>query len=500
MHNCFAGGGRAGWRRIAAGLLLATALGGGASAQTVPTYHAAANRSGNYVAPGLTYAAAAGLHPDTAFHGVVSGKVYAQPLYWQSPDGKTRLVIVATEADIVYGLDAATGAVKWQKALGTPVDISALPCGDIDPLGITGTPVIDTATDTLYLDAMIGTSAGPRHRIFALAAATGRVLPGWPVGVQGGVDALHDAFTSETQNQRSALTIADGHLYVAYGANAGDCGTYHGLVAELALGTPAITAVWTTRASGGGIWSQGGVVFDGQSMFVATGNTFNAETWGDGEAVFRLTTGLKHALNKALFYTPENWKDLDNSDLDLGGTAPLPIVVPVPGGVARADVMAFGKDGNAYLLNRGNLGGLGGQIAVADVSSGALITGPATYRTATAAMVAVLGNGAACPTGQSGNLLMLKVTSDPVTPIRTAWCVNVGTNGAPIVTTRDGDLDPIVWIAGTFDGALHGFRGSDGAKVYSGGSLSGLQRNTTILVAGGRLYVAGADHVYAFAY
>src|SRR5579859_3723634 len=150
-----------------------------AAAQTVPTYHGAADRSGLYVTPALTWTAAAGVHLDTGFKATITGNVYAQPLYWLPPGAKTGQVIVATESNVVYALHAATGAVVWQRTLGTPVMLSALPCGNINPIGITGTPVIDPASGTLYLDELINTAGGPRHWIFALSLATGKVLPNW---------------------------------------------------------------------------------------------------------------------------------------------------------------------------------------------------------------------------------------------------------------------------------------------------------------------------------
>ena len=80
-------------------------------------------------------------------------------------------MIVATEGNNVFSLDAATGAVVWQTALGTPVDGKTLPCGNIDPSGITGTPVIDTESGTIYVVAFL--SVGPHHELFALDLATG---------------------------------------------------------------------------------------------------------------------------------------------------------------------------------------------------------------------------------------------------------------------------------------------------------------------------------------
>src|SRR5438105_2646093 len=150
---------------------------------SVPTYHGHADRSGNFVVPGLTWEKARSLHLDRGFHATVSGHVYAQPLYRRAPGSSSGMLLVATEENKVHALDAGTGKEIWQRAVGKPVARSALGCGNVNPLGITGTPVLDEAGAALYLDAMVESAVGPRHRIFALSVEDGAVLPGWPVDV-----------------------------------------------------------------------------------------------------------------------------------------------------------------------------------------------------------------------------------------------------------------------------------------------------------------------------
>lgn len=122
---------------------------------TVAFYHGAPDRAGNYIVPGLDWRSAGAVRGDQSFDGHVEGHIYAQPLYWRPPGAERGLIIAATESDFVYALDAATGRVMWRTALGRAVPGAALPCGNIDPLGVTGTPVIDAARGTVYLDAMI---------------------------------------------------------------------------------------------------------------------------------------------------------------------------------------------------------------------------------------------------------------------------------------------------------------------------------------------------------
>jgi len=188
---------------------------------TVPTYHADAARSGHYIVPGLTWARAPDLRREEAFDGRVPGNVYAQPLYWRPAGATTGVVIVATEDNAVVALDAADGRTVWKQSLGPPVARSKLPCGNIDTLGITGTPVIDERSGALYLDAMIDRGDGPRHWVFGLSLADGAVLPGWPVDTAASLNVIGIGFDPSVQNQRGALTMVADKLYVPYGGHFG---------------------------------------------------------------------------------------------------------------------------------------------------------------------------------------------------------------------------------------------------------------------------------------
>jgi hypothetical protein len=257
-----------------------------------------------------------------------------------------------------------------------------------------------------------------------------------------------------------------------------------------------VFGAWSTKTRGGGSWGQSGVAFDGASMYVTTGNAFGASTvWGGSEAVVRLPLTLADpTANDADFFTPTNWHRLDERDLDLGGTSAIPLRTPT---IER--VLALGKDGNAYLVNPENLGGVGHEIAVTHVSTGEIRTAMATYPVSNGAMVAFEGQGAACPNRNSGNLVMLKIT---LSAVATVWCAPFRGSGAPIVTTTDGRTDPIVWVVGAQgDGKLYGFRGADGQPLVAvAGGGAPIQSYQTILWANGRFYVAANGAVYAFVY
>jgi hypothetical protein len=492
---------------------------------SVLTYHAHADRSGNFVVPTLTWQRAASLHLDRGFQARVSGQVYAQPLYWHPPDALVGMLLIATEDNVVYALDAQTGKEIWKRTLGRPVARSSLHCGNIDPLGVTGTPVIDSATDAIYLDAAVEGSSGPRHVVFALSLADGAPLPGWPIDVADKLQAQGLTFIPRDQNQRGALTIVDGTLYVPFGGHYGDCGEYRGWVVGISIEDPHKVISWATRGIGGGIWAPGGISVGGHSLFVATGNTIGSEKWSDGEAVIRLSADLHRSDNKRDFFAPKDWHALDERDADLGGTNPLPLELPTEGG-SRALVLALGKDGRAYLLDQNDLGGIGGSLVVETVSNRPIRTAPITYPGSDGVFVAFQGEGAQCqkvPMGQwasdsraghvirkllkvnSNELTVLKIRNGSPATIETAWCGALSGSGPPIVTTTDGHSNPVVWILGAEgDNRLHGFTGDTGEPLFTGGgnaeAMAGLQHFRTLIATDERLYVAADGRIYAFSF
>jgi outer membrane protein assembly factor BamB len=494
-------------RRLIVGLstaLLSVAIAKTGPAQSVLTYHGSTDRSGNYVVPLLSWERVHSLHLDPAFHFNFPGHLYAQPLYWQVPGALTAMLIVATEDNGVHAIEARSGKEIWTRSLGPPVPLSTQPCGNIDPLGITGTPVIDETTQALYLDAFVGDASGAHHRIFGLSLRDGSILPGWPVDVGDALAPSGQRF-NRFQNQRGALTILDGRVYVPFGGHFGDCGDYRGWVIGVRLQDPREIVTWSTRGRGGGIWAPGGISSDGRSLFVATGNTLGASTWSDGEAVFRLTPDLRHNDQPKDFFAPSDWRALDARDADLGGTNPLLLEVPSTPGL-KPLVLALGKDARAYLLDRTNLGGIGGSLAAALVSTYPIRTAPAAYSGDGGVFVAFQGQGADCPAPRrDNNLTVLKIREGSPPSITTAWCGAFKGGGSPIVTTTDGHSDPIVWILGAEgDGRLHGYRGDTGEILFSGGApgdaMTGLRHFQTLLAAGDRLYVGADGRIYAFSY
>jgi len=473
-----------------------------AQERSVLTYHGDPGRSGNFTVPALTVDKARSMHLDPSFEAHVAGHLYAQPLTWRAPGADTGLLLVATEDDVVQAFDAATGKELWRRALGDPVARSGLPCGNIGPLGITGTPVIDPAGEAIYLDAAVQGPSGPRHRVFGLSLKDGSILEGWPVDVADALRTNGRSFDPRVQNQRGALTILDGTLYVPFGGHFGDCGDYHGWLVGVSLHDPGKIVSWETRATGGGIWAPGGPAVVGHDLFFGTGNTFDANGWSDGEAVWRVAPDLRRVDDSHDFFAPRDWQVLDQHDEDLGGSNPVPLDVPATNG-SQALMLALGKDRKAYLLDRNDLGGIGGQLAVATVSERAIITSPAVFPAADGTFVAFQGPGAQCPSpSHSNGLTVLKISAGSPPTMTTAWCGALRGAGSAMVTTTDGHSNPIVWILGAEgDNRLHGFRGDTGEPIFSGGAdetMRGLRHFQTLIATQDRLYVGADGHVYAF--
>src|SRR4029077_2870053 len=123
--------------------------------------------------------------------------------------------------------------------------------------------------------------------------------------------ATGETFDPREQNQRGALTLLNGTLYVPYGGVERGFGDYHGWVVGVPLANPQHVFAWRTRGRGGGIWAPGGIASDGQALYVATGNTLGAQNWADGEAVFRLAPDLHRSDRTSDFFAAADWLALD---------------------------------------------------------------------------------------------------------------------------------------------------------------------------------------------
>jgi hypothetical protein len=449
------------------------------------------SRDGLYIDAAFTPGNATNLARDMGFNGAITGNVHAQPLYIEGgPNGP--MVIVVTASNNVYALHADTGTVIWSRTdIGTPAPEGS-PCpGNIMPVGITGTPVVDLASRSLFFDALI--SGNPnKHFIHSLNVDTGATHANWPVNV----DSAVPGFVSGIQEERGALALVNGIVYVSYSGWVGDCGPYHGSVVGVRIDNPSIVGAWRTAAEGGGIWGHSGVASDGTNMFVITGNTFTnvGDPWSGGEAIVRLQAGPVFSGQSTDFWAPANWQSLDNSDTDLGGCSA--ILIDVPGATPSQLVLALGKDGNAYLVNRNNLGGVAGPVASAGVDGTMRGQSSATYTTAQGTYFVFRADG-------GSQIKAYKITATNPPNIVSAWNVSQSGQGSPWVTTTDGTNNAIVWVVGAQgDHRLHGYNGDTGAVVFAGGGanelMTGDRKWNSGMVARGSIYVANDNKVFKF--
>jgi hypothetical protein len=415
---------------------------GGATSGNWTTYHQDAVRAG--VGPTTSVGAVS-----VAWGGPTSldGQVYAEPLVCGST------VFVATEDDSVYALNATDGAVVWRTHLGTPMPGSALPCGDIDPSGITGTPVIDPATGTIYAVAFV--SPG-NHTLFGLNVRTGAVV--------SSVDVDPSGANPQVEQQRGALTLANGYVYVVYGGLDGDCGAYHGWVVGVPItASGGIVAYQVPTHREGGIWGTAGTaVGPNGDLYVATGNGDSNTVFDHGDSVIELSPTLQ----ELGYFAPTNWAQLNVDDTDLGSVAPTYL----PNG----DLFQVGKAGVGYLLSGSDLGGVGNGIANASICAGA-------YGGTAHVGLSIL---VPCTDG------VFDVVAN-ATHLSVAWSTTEFNAGSPIVTGN------VVWSVDIDSAALLGFSLSNGSELYSF-PLGSVDHFISPAAGPGQLFVGAGAQLYAF--
>jgi hypothetical protein len=322
-------------------------------------------------------------------------------------------------------------------------------------------------------------------------------------------------FTANYQNDRGALALVNGTLYIPYAGLNDDCnpggGSYHGWVVGINTTNPTAVKGWSTTAGMGGIW--GAVTSDGTSIFAVTGNTrTGTNTWGGGEALIRFSAGPVFSGTNMDYFTPTNWQSMDSSDNDLGSSPS--VLIDVPGATPSTLATAGGKDGTIRLLNRANLGGVGSQIFSKSVAAAQLKGTPAAYTTAKGQYVVLrssCGNmNGSCPNGTSGDMMALSVTATNPPSLVPAWCAssqpgsenNCQDSGDPIATTTDGRSNGIVWIASLGNHRLLAFNADTGTAIFPKGTEPQMGGSTlhwtSPVVAKGRLLIGGVNKVFAF--
>ncbi|MFZ0860943.1 MAG: IPT/TIG domain-containing protein [Candidatus Sulfotelmatobacter sp.] len=396
----------------------------------------------------------------------VDGYVYAQPLYVAQVTISSALhnvVYVATENNSVYAFDADNGAQLWHVNLGTPVpstDVSST-YKDLTPvIGITGTPVIDPVSSTLYVVAKTkNTSNSTYHQnLHAVDITSGAEMPGSPVEITASVAGSGSgssggtiAFQPLYQLNRPGLLLLNGVVYIAFGSH-GDIGPYHGWVLGYSASTLAQMAVFNTTPNGseGAIWQGGqGLVADTDNIYFMTGNgSFDANTGGTeyGDSVVKLATSM--GLSVSDYFTPDNQGSLNQSDADLGSGGPILL----PG---TSSIVGGGKDGILRLINTASMGEynsvLNADLQEFQATSGKIMIGPIYWNSPNHGPVVYLWGP-----GDYLKAFEFLNGSFQTTPISQSTMTNPAgnSNAAPLSLSANGSTSGtgIVWAALSYSG------------------------------------------------
>jgi Bacterial Ig-like domain (group 1) len=299
--------------------------------------------------------------------------VMAQPLYVPNvkiPGHGTRNVIyIVTQADSVYAIDADNGAQLWYASMlnvgGTTASGIYLPCGTgpgYNQEGIVSTPVIDPTTNTMYLVAKTLLNAKVRHHLHAIDITTGHEQAGSPVLITATStsNAGHlSVFNSKHQKNRPGLLLLNGVLYLGFGSNSCNDGAT-GWVLSYDATSLSQLAVFNTSPDYGltSIWQAGvGLAADADdNIFVETAEagSHGFDVPNGGQTYCNSVLKLSPSLTVADYFTPWSVAYLNSHDLDLSSTGVL--ILPDQDGPYPHELIASGKQGIVYVLNRDNLG------------------------------------------------------------------------------------------------------------------------------------------------
>ena len=466
----------------------------------------------------------------------VDGQVYAQPLYVPNVAiqgmGTYNVVYVATENDSVYAFDAdgVATAPLWQKSLINPgagittVPASAVQSDSVMPvIGITSTPVIDPSTGTLYVVPYTEENGVFIYRLHALDITNGEEKFGGPTlpisatvtGNGSGSSNGSVSFDAFKQNQRPALLLLNGVVYLAFASGHMDNDPYHGWLlgySAQSLGQGSGQGqgsgpeqVFNSTPDGykGGVWQSGtGPAADafGNIYFLTGNGTFDANIGGldYGDTVLKLTTP---SLTASDYFTPYNQDTLSESDQDFGSGGPL--LLPDQTGAIPHLLFTGGKDGTIYLLNRDNMGhfqaGSDSQIvqSLPAIVPGIFATGAAWQNNI---YLAALGD----------YLKQFRLINGQLTPGPIAQTVTLYPYpGASPVVTSNGSNDAIVWsLQDAAAGAPAVLVADDAANIANelydsnqSGTRDQLDAGVKFavpLVANGKAYVGTSGHLAIF--
>ncbi len=505
--------------------LFARTAGATSTPVNVLTYHNHVNRNGlNWNETILTPSNVAPGNFGKLFSVPVDGYVYAEPLFVSNLNipgqGFFNTVFVATEHDSVYAIAGGgpnRGKILWKKSLTNPaggittISSTQLGCTDLVPeVGITGTPVIDLTTGTLYVVAATfnsNTSTFNQH-LHALDIRTGAEKFGGPVKIAAAVPGTgygdggdtdgkgHVIFDAKMENQRAALLLSGGFLYVAFSSHC-DIDEYHGWVLAYDATTLTQVAAFNSTPNGqeGGIWQSGNgpAATPSGSIFVGIGNrTFDASSNNYGDSLVKLAARTLKVLD---YFTPTDQSFLQGNDLDFGTAGPL--ILPFQSGPVPYELIAAGKLPVLYVLNRANLG---------KYCNGCNPTDPQVVQTVTSPELSNMfsapayWNGWVYQSSSGGPLLAFSLVNGRISTASPAQTSVIFTfHGSTPVISSNGSTNGIAWILLTDNGAgapavLYAFRATDLKELYDSAQVPGDAAGSAVkfsvpTVANGHVYV-----------
>jgi len=484
--------------------LIATLIGASAAAAqpSVVTYHNDNARTGRYLNEILL--APSGLMPGRfgrRYFWAVDGAVYAQPLYLSrvkiAGKGFHNVLFVATSHDTLYAFDAdeESAAPLWQvsflnAALGvTSVTGAEVGCGVLPELGINGTPVIDSASGTIYFVAYTKEPGNQYiYRLHALDVTSGAERAGSPVEIQP------EGFVALAHKQRTALLLSNGEVYSSWSGNCDD-GTYHGWLMAHDSKTLSLTSFFNASPgdSGASFWNGGaGPAADEQgNIYVVSANgDFDGDSAAAryDESVLRFTG--EPGLLLADQFTPFNKLVLDAEDLDLGSSGA--VILPDEAGNAAHPHLLFtsGKEGRMYLLDSQSLGGVqagNDNRALASL----LVLGHSTFGSA------AYFNGFLYIAPENSPLLSFPVADAVLQSSPSASTSNdLGSYGATPSISASGSQNGIAWvITEQNNGRLLAYDASDLSELYDSNAqpsdqLPGYAEFSVPTIADGKVFAA----------
>jgi hypothetical protein len=435
---------------------------------SVTTWHYDNARTG--VNPNETILNLANVNPNTfgklydfPADGAVIGQVLYLPNVAITGKGTHNVVYAATMHDSVYAFDADNNTGEnasplWQVSLlpagATPVPITVQGCSSVTAwteVGIVATPVIDSATGTIYVVAKTYENGNTVLRLHALDVTTGSEKFGGPVQIAATytLNGHTDTFTPLAEMNRPALLLTNGHVYLAFGSNG--CNAYGDEGWVISYNASTLAQEGTFNAEPGkslaSIWMKGGGLSADSASNIygetAEGNFTPGTNFGS--SVLRITQS-GNSLLVADWFTPWNQAYLSQNDLDLNDAV---LLLPDQPGSHPHLALGVGKEGTVYVLDRDNMGKYCGSCTAGDTQivqelpQAAKQTGCLVY-----------WNGVVYTTGAGYPIL--------------GWALSNGMlSSTPVVQTaaQAGGHSPIITSAGTANGILWQLNGTNATNL-----------------------------------